>query len=361
MMTQRLLVDRSLVAPSPCCRARRRARRGHPGLRPQVPALVLDLPRPVPAPQAVRRGVRRPAASGSRTRPRSRRAPRYDVGDPLLSLPRDLPLAVRLEGYASYERGRRRRTSTSSCRGSFKILSGGPIAEQISYYFYFILEKGEVDRARGRLPAVQRALRAAGRPDRRPVPGLRSALQARAAPRALRLPDLQDAASARSAVEPHLRPRPGRSAGTSRAGSRSSSQVVNGNGIGRRTTSTTSTDDGYKNVALRLVRPFGPVRLGVFGYWGKRGREGEDRFNKTELPRPRPGRRPRSEVAAQRPVPGAARRRSRTSAAARRDVVTGAASPSCTSSPGEDGRWALSALYNRVDSTTCSPRPRRSR
>ena len=83
----------------------------------------------------------------------------YDVGDPLLKLPRDAAAAVRLEGYASCKEDATSARPTSSGRGSFKLLSGGPITEQISYYFYFIIEQGEVDQARGHLRAVQLALR----------------------------------------------------------------------------------------------------------------------------------------------------------------------------------------------------------
>ena len=45
--------------------------------------------------------------------------------------------------------------------------------------------------------------------------------------------------------------------------------VVNGNGIGVASEFDDFDRDDYKNVALRVVRPFGPVRLGLFGYAGK--------------------------------------------------------------------------------------------
>jgi len=67
----------------------------------------------------------------------------YDVGDPLLMLVRDVPLALRLEGYASWKENALAETDFE-WPWAFKILSGGPISNHISYYFYFLEESGEV-------------------------------------------------------------------------------------------------------------------------------------------------------------------------------------------------------------------------
>lgn len=67
----------------------------------------------------------------------------YDVGDPLLLLPRDLPLAARMEGYVSYKEGSDAETDIE-WPWVWKILSGGPIGRTASYYFYFLMERGEV-------------------------------------------------------------------------------------------------------------------------------------------------------------------------------------------------------------------------
>jgi hypothetical protein len=73
-------------------------------------------------------------------------APGYyvDAGDEELSLIRDFPLAVRLDGFVSYNNG-------GDGKGDFgapylmKLLSGGEISEKVSYYFYFYMsERGEV-------------------------------------------------------------------------------------------------------------------------------------------------------------------------------------------------------------------------
>ena len=73
-------------------------------------------------------------------------APGYyvDAGDDKLSLIRDFPLAVRLDGFVTYNMG-------GDNRGDFgspylvKLLSGGAISEHLAYYFYFYMsERGEI-------------------------------------------------------------------------------------------------------------------------------------------------------------------------------------------------------------------------
>jgi hypothetical protein len=73
-------------------------------------------------------------------------APRYfaDTGDEKLSLLRDLPVAIRFEGYASFNSAHSRSLDFSS-PFLIKLLSGGVIARNISYYLYFFFgEKGKV-------------------------------------------------------------------------------------------------------------------------------------------------------------------------------------------------------------------------
>ena len=83
------------------------------------------------------------AARGFRLEDPSQEPPRatYDVGDPTLRLMRELPLAIRLEGHASFgEKGAR--AVDAQFPWVFKVLSGGQINQKVSYYFYYILEKG---------------------------------------------------------------------------------------------------------------------------------------------------------------------------------------------------------------------------
>lgn len=73
-------------------------------------------------------------------------APRYyvETGDDELSLIRELPLAIRLDGYVTYRHNK-------MDQGDFgtpyilKLLSGGSIADNLAYYFYFLIsERGEL-------------------------------------------------------------------------------------------------------------------------------------------------------------------------------------------------------------------------
>lgn len=73
-------------------------------------------------------------------------APRYfvDTGDEKVSLLRDLPVALRFEGYASFNNAHSRSLDFST-PFLIKLLSGGVIARNISYYLYFFFgEKGKV-------------------------------------------------------------------------------------------------------------------------------------------------------------------------------------------------------------------------
>ena len=69
------------------------------------------------------------------------------TGDPLLRLQRTLPLAVRFDAYAQFLSNRRAEQASSDLQLPWvmKLLSGGQVADKISYYVYFLLtERGEV-------------------------------------------------------------------------------------------------------------------------------------------------------------------------------------------------------------------------
>lgn len=74
-------------------------------------------------------------------------SPRYFIdqaGDDKLSLLRELPIAVRIDGFASYNFGNEGSVDFSA-PFVMKLLSGGEISDKISYYFYFLLnERGSV-------------------------------------------------------------------------------------------------------------------------------------------------------------------------------------------------------------------------
>ncbi len=73
-------------------------------------------------------------------------APRYyvDTGDEDLSLIREFPIAVRMDGFLKYESRTDRNVDLSSPY-ILKLLSGGSLADDLAYYFYFYFsEHGEI-------------------------------------------------------------------------------------------------------------------------------------------------------------------------------------------------------------------------
>ena len=73
-------------------------------------------------------------------------APGYyvDAGDEKLSLIRDFPLAVRLDGFVTYNNSGENKSDFGTPY-LMKLLSGGSLSEHLAYYFYFYLsERGEI-------------------------------------------------------------------------------------------------------------------------------------------------------------------------------------------------------------------------
>lgn len=73
-------------------------------------------------------------------------SPRYFIqtGDDKLSLFRELPLAIRVDGFATYNFANEK-TPDFAAPFVLKILSGGELSDKLSYYFYFLMnERGEV-------------------------------------------------------------------------------------------------------------------------------------------------------------------------------------------------------------------------
>jgi len=88
---------------------------------------------------------------------KDKEAPRYfvDAGDQKLSLLRDIPFGIRFEGYAGYHEVTGKNIDFTSPY-VLKLMSGGALSKQISYYFYFFFsERRRGCRHRGRLPDVQ--------------------------------------------------------------------------------------------------------------------------------------------------------------------------------------------------------------
>ena len=84
--------------------------------------------------------------AGNGFRLEEEQSPRYytETGDPKLSLLRELPVAVRLEGFVNYNLAGNEKTDFASPY-LMKFMSGGEISDRLSYYFYFYFsERGEV-------------------------------------------------------------------------------------------------------------------------------------------------------------------------------------------------------------------------
>jgi hypothetical protein len=72
-------------------------------------------------------------------------APRYyvETGDDYLTLIRDFPIALRIEGYLTYNQDKAEQTDFTG-PAAVKLMSGGTITSDVSYYVYYILEEGDV-------------------------------------------------------------------------------------------------------------------------------------------------------------------------------------------------------------------------
>lgn len=84
--------------------------------------------------------------AGSGFRMTDYESPRYfiETGDDQLSLFRELPVAIRMDAFASYNFGDEGATDFGS-PFILKILSGGELSDKLSYYFYFFFnERGTI-------------------------------------------------------------------------------------------------------------------------------------------------------------------------------------------------------------------------
>ena len=197
-------------------------------------------------------------------------APRFlrDTGDDWLLLMRELPVALRFELYGRFQSIDETKADLQTPY-ILKILSGGQIARDVSYYFYFFFsERGEVagiedaflsfnnifsaplDLAVGQFqvsdPLFKRELRMTFEDYQiyRFAPGHSSV----------------DLAYDRGLYFTYALP----------TATDLSFLVVNGSGIGPADASRAFDSDRYKNVMLRISQDVGELlRVGVFGYVGK--------------------------------------------------------------------------------------------
>jgi hypothetical protein len=199
--------------------------------------------------------------------------PRYfkDVGDDRLSLPRVFPLAVRGDLFLDLR-------ANDAAKGDgfadlktpfgLKLLSGGRIAKDIGYYFYFFMSE------RGEVAGIEDAYLHFNNLFGTPIDVLVGQFQ---------ISDPLFKRELRLTFQDYLlyRFRPGESgfdltydrglmvSADFAFGLTVTGMVVNGNGKDEADLRKDLDLDRYKHGGLRLSQTLGPVRLGVVGYYGR--------------------------------------------------------------------------------------------
>jgi hypothetical protein len=216
------------------------------------------------------------AARGFRLEDPSQEPPRatYDLGDPTLKLMRELPLAVRLEGYASVGE-KDSLHDDAQFPWVFKVLSGGQINQQFSYYFYYIIETGGGG-------GLEDAWIQINKPFKLPIdlsvgqfqvcdPLFKRELRLERSDYQIFKTHVGDAAVDltydRGLIVSWDFP----------GGIESVLQVVNGNGIEMADDFDNFDKDNLKNFAYRVAKPFKKGRVGLFGYYGREAGSGDIR------------------------------------------------------------------------------------
>ncbi|MBW7932440.1 MAG: hypothetical protein H3C62_02265 [Gemmatimonadaceae bacterium] len=192
------------------------------------------------------------------------------TGDPLLRLNNTLPLAVRFEAYQRILTKRAAGESTLDQQTPWiiKLLSGGQVADKISYYMYFLATE------RGDVAGLEDAyvqftdIKGSG------VSLIVGQFQVSdpAFKRELRLfyDDYQPYRVKVGHINADLTYDRGMMAMWSpRDGTDITAELVTGDGLNKANDAKQFDTDNNKNFALRVSQDVGPIRLGVFGYTGK--------------------------------------------------------------------------------------------
>ncbi|HEY9515668.1 MAG TPA: hypothetical protein VIQ74_08325 [Gemmatimonadaceae bacterium] len=192
------------------------------------------------------------------------------TGDPLLRLQQDLPLAVRFDAYISTlsKRTGGQVVVDQKLPWTVKVLSGGQVADKISYYVYFLAsERGAVagledayiqftDIAGSGVSVLAGQFQVSDPLFKRELRLEYEDYQ----PYRVRVGDTRADLTYDRGVMALWSPR---------AGTDVAVELVNGQGLSSASTALEYDRDGFKNVALRLSQDVGPLRLGAFGYYGK--------------------------------------------------------------------------------------------
>lgn len=197
-------------------------------------------------------------------------SPRYYIqtGDTKLSLFRELPLSVRLDGFATFNFNDERSVDFAS-PFVMKILSGGEISEKLSYYFYFLLNET------GSIAGVEDAFLMYHDLFGSGINFYIGQFQ---------VSDPLFKGELRYTLEPYMiySTKPGNSGADLKydrgiilernfsTGTTLLGEIVNGCGIGEAGEGFVFDHDKYKNFMLRLNQSFGKkLTIGLFGYMGK--------------------------------------------------------------------------------------------
>ena len=197
------------------------------------------------------------------------------TGDPLLLLQNNVPLAVRLDAYitALSRRAAGEAAVDQQVPWVAKVLSGGSITDRISYYVYFLAsERGEV----AGLEDAYVQFTDIGGSGVSVVAG-QFQVSDPMFKRELRLSyeDYQPYRVRVGETRADLTYDRGLMASWSpRAGTDVVFEVLNGQGLTQANDARQYDPDGFKNFALRLSQDAGPVRVGLFGYYGEERADG---------------------------------------------------------------------------------------
>jgi hypothetical protein len=193
-------------------------------------------------------------------------------GDPLLRLQNSLPLAIRYDAYLSAysKRTGNQVIADQQVPWVVKLLSGGQVAEKISYYTYFLLsERGEVagledayiqftDVRGSGVNLIVGQFQVSDPLFKREVRLEYDDYQPYRMRVGLSAMDLTYDRGLMALWSP-------------RDGTDFAFQLVSGQGLSMANTDRQYDRDGYKNVMLRVSQDVGPLRVGAFGYWGQEG------------------------------------------------------------------------------------------
>jgi hypothetical protein len=193
-----------------------------------------------------------------------------DTGDELLLLQRELPLALRLDAYAQLRPDSENGDVQNDLQTPYilKILSGGRVTKNVSYYFYFFFSE------RGEVAGIEDAYLHFNNLFNQPFDVMVGQFQVSDPlfKRELRLTfeDYQVYRTKVGFVPSNLTYDRGLMITyTAPWGSDFVGEIVNGNGIDPADDHRQFDNDDFKNFVLRWTHGVGPFRLGAFGYYGE--------------------------------------------------------------------------------------------